>query len=63
MNLTRMREFKWTEYVVPIYKTYKLKITWGDQDIINIIFYYHPGNCHLALNSSMEFNNQCFINI
>lgn len=43
MNLTRMRAFKWSEYVVPIYKKYKLKITWGDQDIINIIFHYHPG--------------------
>ncbi|KAL1494917.1 hypothetical protein ABEB36_010428 [Hypothenemus hampei] len=43
MNLTRMRTFKWTEYVVPIYKKFKLHITWGDQDIINIIFHYHPG--------------------
>ncbi|XP_043492136.1 uncharacterized protein LOC122517681 [Polistes fuscatus] len=42
MNLTRMREFRWTNYVVPIHKEYKLKITWGDQDIINIIFHYHP---------------------
>jgi UDP-xylose:glucoside alpha-1,3-xylosyltransferase len=45
MNLTRMRAFSWTNYVVPIYKEYKLKITWGDQDIINIIFHFHPGNC------------------
>lgn len=43
MNLTRMREFKWVDYVIPIYKKYKLKITWGDQDIINIIFHFHPG--------------------
>lgn len=42
MNLTRMREFRWTDYVIPIHKEYKLKITWGDQDIINIIFHYHP---------------------
>lgn len=42
MNLTRMRNFRWTEYVVPIFKEYQLKITWGDQDIINIIFHYHP---------------------
>lgn len=39
-----MRAFSWTDYVVPIYKEYKLKITWGDQDIINIIFHFHPGN-------------------
>lgn len=42
MNLTRMREFKWLDYVIPIHKQYRLQITWGDQDIINIIFYYHP---------------------
>ena len=42
MNLTRMREFRWTDYVVPIHKEYRLKITWGDQDIINIIFHFHP---------------------
>lgn len=43
MNLTRMRLFKWEEHVLPIHKEYKLRITWGDQDIINILFYYHPG--------------------
>lgn len=43
MNLTRMRQFKWEEHVLPIHKEYKLRITWGDQDIINILFYYYPG--------------------
>ncbi|XP_008216745.1 glucoside xylosyltransferase 1 [Nasonia vitripennis] len=47
MNLTRMREFKWTQYVIPIHKEYRLKITWGDQDIINIIFHYHPEKLHV----------------
>lgn len=42
MNLTRMRQFGWEKYLLPIYKEFKLKITWGDQDIINIIFHYHP---------------------
>uniref|UniRef100_A0A0A9XB39 UDP-D-xylose:beta-D-glucoside alpha-1,3-D-xylosyltransferase n=1 Tax=Lygus hesperus TaxID=30085 RepID=A0A0A9XB39_LYGHE len=42
MNLTRMRQFQWEKYLVPIYKEYKLKMTWGDQDIINIIFNFHP---------------------
>lgn len=41
MNLTRMRHFKWENHVLPIHKEYKLRITWGDQDIINILFYYH----------------------
>ncbi|XP_046742097.1 glucoside xylosyltransferase 1 isoform X2 [Diprion similis] len=47
MNLTRMREFRWMDYVIPIHKEYRLKITWGDQDIINIIFYYHPERLYI----------------
>ncbi|XP_017772638.1 PREDICTED: glucoside xylosyltransferase 2 [Nicrophorus vespilloides] len=47
MNLTRMREFQWVNYVIPIYKRYKLKITWGDQDIINIIFHFHPDKLYI----------------
>jgi UDP-xylose:glucoside alpha-1,3-xylosyltransferase len=43
MNLTRMRAFGWIDYVLPIYHEYKLKITWGDQDIINILFHFHSG--------------------
>ncbi|XP_076236342.1 glucoside xylosyltransferase 1 shams [Calliopsis andreniformis] len=47
MNLTRMRKFRWIDYVIPIHKQYKLKITWGDQDIINIIFHYHPEKLYI----------------
>ncbi|XP_037952032.1 glucoside xylosyltransferase 1 [Teleopsis dalmanni] len=47
MNLTRMRTFGWNEKILPIYKEYKLRITWGDQDIINILFYYHPEKLYL----------------
>ncbi|KAK9732280.1 Glycosyl transferase family 8 [Popillia japonica] len=47
MNLTRMRAFEWVDYVIPIYKRYKLKITWGDQDIINIIFHFHPDKLYI----------------
>ncbi|XP_042232535.1 glucoside xylosyltransferase 1-like [Homarus americanus] len=47
MNLTRLRKFGWEEYVVPIYRHYKLSITWGDQDIINIIFHYHPDKLYV----------------
>lgn len=43
MNLTRMRHFKWEEHILPIHAEYKMKITWGDQDLINILFYFHPG--------------------
>ncbi|CAG4953977.1 unnamed protein product [Parnassius apollo] len=41
MNLTRMRDFGWVEYVTPIMLKWKLYIPWGDQDIINIILHYH----------------------
>ncbi|KAL6473587.1 hypothetical protein MHYP_G00171480 [Metynnis hypsauchen] len=53
MNLTRMRRalFKndmtaiglhWEELLVPLLHKYKLNITWGDQDLINIIFHHNP---------------------
>lgn len=43
MNLTRMREFEWEKKIFPIYEKFKNKITYGDQDLINILFYYFPG--------------------
>ena len=43
MNLTRMREVKWLDEIVPYYKKYKYAITWGDQDLINIYFHFFPG--------------------
>lgn len=43
MNLTRMREFNWISQLTPVLEKYRLDLTWGDQDIINIIFHYHPG--------------------
>ncbi|EDO39657.1 predicted protein [Nematostella vectensis] len=42
MNLTRMRSFGWQEKILPIYNKYRFDITWGDQDILNILFHYHP---------------------
>ncbi|XP_043092500.1 glucoside xylosyltransferase 1 isoform X3 [Puntigrus tetrazona] len=53
MNLTRMRmtQFRndmtsvglhWDELLMPLLQKYKLNITWGDQDLINIIFHYNP---------------------
>lgn len=44
MNLTRMREFDWINRLNPVLEKYRIALTWGDQDIINIIFHYHPGN-------------------
>ncbi|MCL4143193.1 UNVERIFIED_CONTAM: hypothetical protein GTU68_049803, partial [Idotea baltica] len=47
MNLTRLRAFGWEEYLVPIEKEFHAKLSWGDQDIINIIFHYHPDKLYL----------------
>jgi hypothetical protein len=43
MNLTRLRKSHWLESLMEYYKEYKLRITWGDQDLINIYFHFHPG--------------------
>lgn len=55
MNLTRMRAFQMEQKIADIYVKYKLKITWGDQDLLNILFHFHPGlfqnNCSVALNN------------
>ncbi|XP_076984803.1 glucoside xylosyltransferase 2 [Tamandua tetradactyla] len=53
MNLTRIRstQFKnsmiptglaWKDMLYPLYQKYKNAITWGDQDLLNIIFYFNP---------------------
>lgn len=45
MNLTRLRRSKWNEKTPErIYQKYKSVITWGDQDIFNIFFHFHPGD-------------------
>lgn len=53
MNMTRIRTkyFKndmtavalsWEEILMPLLQKYKLNITWGDQDLLNVIFHYNP---------------------
>ncbi|XP_069499308.1 glucoside xylosyltransferase 2 [Ambystoma mexicanum] len=53
MNLTRIRnaQFKnsmvptglaWEEMLYPLFQKYKNYITWGDQDLLNIIFAFNP---------------------
>lgn len=39
MNLSRMRDFGWAEYVTPIMLRWKLYIPWGDQVIIYFVLY------------------------
>ncbi|XP_072328334.1 glucoside xylosyltransferase 2 isoform X2 [Scyliorhinus torazame] len=33
---------RWEELLYPLYHKYKNDITWGDQDLLNIIFHYNP---------------------
>lgn len=53
MNMTRMRRkyfkndmttvrLRWGDILMPLLKKYKLNITWGDQDLLNIIFFHNP---------------------
>lgn len=42
MVLPRMRAANWTSHMKDYYHEYKLRITWGDQDLINIFFHYYP---------------------
>lgn len=32
----------WEDLLHPLYQKYKNHITWGDQDLLNIIFHYNP---------------------
>ncbi|XP_045776174.1 glucoside xylosyltransferase 1 [Maniola jurtina] len=59
MNLTRMRDFGWVDYVTPIMLKWKLYIPWGDQDIINVIFHYHPGAVYVLSCRYNYRSDQC----
>ena len=57
MNLTRLRlarfsagdkkSLTWSAYIVWLYHHYAGKITWGDQDLLNIAFHFHPGSLYV----------------
>ncbi|XP_074534516.1 glucoside xylosyltransferase 1 isoform X2 [Halichoeres trimaculatus] len=58
MNMTRLREksfkndmttvaLKWKEILMPLLQKYKLNITWGDQDLLNIIFSQNPESLYV----------------
>ncbi|KAJ8269783.1 hypothetical protein COCON_G00123900 [Conger conger] len=51
MSLMRAKLFKndmtsvslsWEDLLMPLLQKYKLNITWGDQDLLNIIFHHNP---------------------
>lgn len=40
----------WKDLLQPLYQKYKDRISYGDQDLLNIIFHDNPGtNIHLVL--------------
>ncbi|KAM4733553.1 glucoside xylosyltransferase 1 isoform 4-T4 [Anableps anableps] len=58
MNMTRIREkffkndmtsiaLQWGEILMPLLQKYKLNITWGDQDLLNIIFHHNPESLYV----------------
>ncbi|CAL8291137.1 unnamed protein product [Boreogadus saida] len=58
MNMTRIREkrfkndmtsvpLRWDEMLMPLLQKYKLNITWGDQDLLNIIFHHNPESLYV----------------
>ncbi|KAM7286705.1 glucoside xylosyltransferase 1 [Ixodes scapularis] len=54
MNLTRMRAFGWESLMGPLLTKYERNISWGDQDLINIVFHDHPGKL-LVLSCKWNF--------
>lgn len=47
MDLKRMREERWEQLLLPIFEEYNLSLVFGDQDIINIYFYFHSSQLHV----------------
>ncbi|XP_052524944.1 glucoside xylosyltransferase 1 isoform X1 [Tympanuchus pallidicinctus] len=58
MNMTRIRRkyfkndmttvrLRWGEILMPLLKKYKLNITWGDQDLLNIMFFHNPESLYI----------------
>ncbi|XP_052674405.1 glucoside xylosyltransferase 2-like [Crassostrea angulata] len=47
MNLTRIRASTWPTSIIKYHKEYKLKMTYGDQDLMNIYFHFHPDELYI----------------
>ncbi|CAJ0942532.1 unnamed protein product [Ranitomeya imitator] len=45
-DMTTVR-LHWGEILMPLLKKYKLNITWGDQDLLNIIFSHNPESLYV----------------
>lgn len=47
MNLTRIRASTWLTSIIKYHKESKLKMTYGDQDLMNIYFHFHPNELYI----------------
>ncbi|KAF7666475.1 hypothetical protein LDENG_00107340 [Lucifuga dentata] len=58
MNMTRLRKkyfkndmttvpLQWEEMLMALLQKYKFNITWGDQDLLNIIFHHNPESLYV----------------
>ncbi|CAI9730271.1 glucoside xylosyltransferase 1-like [Octopus vulgaris] len=47
MNLTRIRCTKWQSLIIEYYKTYRYKIVYGDQDLVNIYFHFNADELYI----------------
>ncbi|XP_057367963.1 glucoside xylosyltransferase 2-like [Daphnia carinata] len=59
MNLTKMRQFGWEKHIVRVYERYKTKIEYGDQDIINVFFHFHPEKLYVYACNYNYISHQC----
>ena len=41
MRLDRMRRLDWSRLMWPVYDTYRYNLSWGDQDVLNVLFHEH----------------------
>ncbi|XP_028400441.1 glucoside xylosyltransferase 1-like isoform X2 [Dendronephthya gigantea] len=47
MDLRKLRDLKFTQNIIEIYREHKYNIVWGDQDLLNIYFNKHPDRVYL----------------
>ena len=47
MHLERMRLLPWSCVISRIFDVYRKQLLFGDQDILNIFFFFHPSSLHL----------------
>jgi UDP-xylose:glucoside alpha-1,3-xylosyltransferase len=55
MRMDRMRQVEWSDQMWPIYTQYKHNLTWGDQDVLNVIFSQHRGWTDFSNVNKMQF--------